>query len=123
MFVNNPDDRFNDRTGGNISVMTNDVEKRWDRPKEFRAAATYTAVVVAVAALAFIIYAVVSKTSVVAASTVPAILFLGGVGAFVRTYRLWKAQGTWVQWQGAGWFLLLLMLLCLSIPGAAAMGD
>ncbi|KUI22546.1 hypothetical protein AU193_20225 [Mycobacterium sp. GA-1285] len=103
--------------------MTNDVEKRWDRPKEFRAAATYTAVVVAVAALAFIIYAVVSKTSVVAASTVPAILFLGGVGAFVRTYRLWKAQGTWVQWQGAGWFLLLLMLLCLSIPGAAAMGD
>ncbi|BBY44646.1 hypothetical protein [Mycolicibacterium celeriflavum] len=103
--------------------MTNDVEKRWDRPGAFRAAAIYVAVVVAVAALAFVIYAVVSKTSVVGASTVPAILLLGGLGAFVKTYREWKAQGQWVQWQGAGWFLLLLMLVCLSIPGAAAMAD
>jgi hypothetical protein len=103
--------------------MTNDVDKRFDRPGAFRAAATYVAVVVAVAALAFAVYAVVSKTSVIAASTVPAILFLGGVGAFVRTYREWKADGGWVQWQGAGWFLLLLMLVCLSIPGAAAMAD
>ncbi|WP_326548413.1 hypothetical protein QGN32_09995 [Mycolicibacterium sp. ND9-15] len=103
--------------------MTDDVEKRWDRPRAFRAAATYVAVVVAVAALAFVLYAVVSKTSVVAASTVPLILFLGGVGAFVRTYREWKAKGTWVQWQGAGWFLLILMLVCLSIPGAAMMAD
>ncbi|KUI02844.1 hypothetical protein [Mycobacterium sp. IS-3022] len=103
--------------------MTNDVEKRWDKPSAFRAAATYVAVVVAVAAVAFVIYAVVSKTSVVGASTVPAILLLGGLGAFVKTYREWKAQGQWVQWQGAGWFLLLLMLVCLSIPGAAAMAD
>ena len=101
--------------------MTNDVEKRWDQPGAFRAAATYAVVVVALAALAFAVYAMISKTSVVAASAVPAILFLGGVGAFVRTYRLWKAEGAWVAWHGAGWFLLISMLVSLSIPGAAMM--
>ena len=103
--------------------MTDDVEKRWDRPGAFRAAASYAVVVVALAALAFAIYAVVSKTSVLAASTVPAILFVGGVGAFVRTYRIWKAEGTWVPWQGAGWFLLMLMLVSLPIPGSAIMAS
>ncbi|MGV0803823.1 hypothetical protein ABQF26_42975, partial [Mycolicibacterium elephantis] len=62
--------------------------------------------------------------SVVGASTVPAILLVGGIGAFVRTYNLWKAEtGGWVAWQGAGWFLLILMLVCLSIPGAALMSS
>lgn len=103
--------------------MTNDVEKRWDRPNTFRAAATYAGVIVVAAALAFVVYAVVSKTSVVAASAIPAILFLGGVGAFVKTYQLWKAQGAWVAWQGAGWFLLMLMLVSLAIPGAAMMAT
>lgn len=103
--------------------MTNDVEKRWDRPGTFRAAAIYAGVVVALAALAFAVYAVTSKTSVVVASSVPVILFLGGVGAFVKTYQLWKAQGVWVAWQGAGWFLLVLMLVSLPIPGAAIMAT
>jgi hypothetical protein len=99
--------------------MTHDVEKRFDRPGTFRAAATYVGVIVAVAAIAFAIYAFTARGSVVAASTVPAILFAGGIGAFVRTYREWKAQGAWPAWQGAGWFLLTFMLVCLSIPGAA----
>ena len=43
----------------------------------------------------------------------------GGVGAFVKTYRVWKEEGAWPAWQGAGWFLLTFMLVCLSIPGAA----
>ncbi len=103
--------------------MTNDVEKRWDRPGAFRAAAAYVAVIVALAALAFAVYAVIDKTSVVAASSVPLILFLGGVVAFVKTYRLWKAEGMWVAWQGAGWFLMIAMLVSLAIPGAAMMAD
>ncbi|MGV0714166.1 hypothetical protein ABQE93_02055 [Mycolicibacterium sp. XJ662] len=104
--------------------MTNDVEKRFDRPGAFRAAVKYGAVVIAIAAAAFAIYAFVDRTSVVAASTVPAILLIGGIVAFVRTYRMWKAQDSgWVAWQGAGWFLLLLMLVCLSVPGAAMMGS
>ncbi|KKW66095.1 MULTISPECIES: membrane protein [Mycolicibacterium] len=104
--------------------MTNDVEKRFDRPSAFRAAATYAAVVVVIAAAAFAIYAFIDRTSVVGASTVPAILLVGGIGAFVRTYNLWKEKtGGWVAWQGAGWFLLILMLVCLSIPGAALMSS
>jgi hypothetical protein len=37
----------------------------------------------------------------------------------VKTYRVWKEEGAWPAWQGAGWFLLTFMLVCLSIPGAA----
>ncbi|MGE2691158.1 hypothetical protein [Mycolicibacterium pulveris] len=104
--------------------MTNDVEKRFDRPGAFREAVTYGVVVIAIAAGAFAIYAFVDQASVVGASTVPAILLVGGIVAFVRTYRMWKAQDSgWVAWQGAGWFLLLLMLVCLAIPGAAMMSS
>jgi NADH:ubiquinone oxidoreductase subunit H len=99
--------------------MTHDVEKRFDRPGTFHEAAVYVGVVVAVAGVAFAIYAFAARESVIVATSVPLILFLGGVGAFVRTYQVWKAQGAWPAWQGAGWFLLILMLVCLSIPGAA----
>jgi hypothetical protein len=99
--------------------MTNDVEKRWDRPSEFSAAAMYVGVIVVLAALAFVVWAVTERNSVVAASSVPAILFFGGVGAFVKTYRVWKVAGAWPAWQGAGWFLLTFMLVCLAVPGAA----
>jgi len=74
-----------------------------------------------IALVAFAVFAVVDKGSVVLASTVHAILFLGGVGALVKAYRVWRAGGTWPIWQGAGWFLLTLMLVCLSIPWSAAM--
>jgi len=103
--------------------MTRDVEKRFDRPATFRAAASYVGVVVVVAGIALAIYALTARDSVVAASLVPAILFIGGIGAFVKTYRLWKAEGAWPAWQGAGWFLMTFMLVCLSIPGAAMMAT
>lgn len=45
----------------------------------------------------------------------PVILLIGGVGAFVRTYRVWRSGGTWWGWQGAGWFLLTLMMLTLTM--------
>lgn len=43
----------------------------------------------------------------------PAIFATGGVRAFLRTYRVWRARGTWWGWQGAGWFLLSLMLVIM----------
>ncbi|MCW2691058.1 MAG: transrane protein [Mycobacterium sp.] len=101
--------------------MTNDVEKRWNDPAAYRAAARYTAVVVIVAGIALATFAFTAPQSVVVASAVPLILLLGGVGAFIKTYRVWRAQGTWVYWQGAGWFLLTLMLVSLSIPGSSYM--
>jgi hypothetical protein len=69
--------------------------------------------------VAFAAYAFTARSSVFVASLVPAILFVGGIGAFVKTYREWKAEGGWPAWQGAGWFLLVLMLVCLAVPGAA----
>ena len=104
--------------------MSNDrdfAEKRVDKPGTARAAVTYTAVVVAVAGLAFAFYAFGARDSVYAASLVPLFLFLGGVGAFVRTYREWKAERGWAAWQGAGWFLMLVMLFTLAVPGSAIM--
>jgi uncharacterized membrane protein HdeD (DUF308 family) len=99
--------------------MTHDVEKRFDRPGTFHAAAVYVGAVVVVAGVVFAVYAFTAKESIVAASLVPAVLLVGGIGAFVKTYRVWREEGAWPAWQGAGWFLLLLMLVCLAIPGAA----
>ena len=43
------------------------------------------------------------------------VLFVGGAWAFVRTYQTWRNRGGWWIWQGAGWFLLVLMLVVLSM--------
>jgi hypothetical protein len=43
-----------------------------------------------------------------------AVLLVGGIWAFVRTYQVWRAQGRWLVWQGAGWFLLVLMLVVFT---------
>lgn len=45
----------------------------------------------------------------------PAILFAGGVRAFVHTYQVWRRRGIWWGWHGAGWFLFTLMMLTLII--------
>jgi len=99
-------------------MSTNDVEKRWHDPQQFRAAVTYVCSVIALAGAAFVATAV--WHSLLAGILVPGLLFAGGVGAFVRTYQVWKAEGVWPIWQGAGWFLLMLFLLCLGVPFAAA---
>ena len=45
----------------------------------------------------------------------PLILFVAGLWSFLRTYRVWRDEGTWWGWHGAGWFLLTLMLVTLSM--------
>ncbi|MGH3674809.1 MAG: hypothetical protein ACRDU5_03550 [Mycobacterium sp.] len=101
-------------------MSTRDVEKNWHDPPTFRRAVGYGVAVIVVAGIAFAVYAVVDKGSVLLASSVPAILFLGGIGAFVKAYLTWRAEGTWVIWQGAGWFLFTLMLVCLAVPWSSA---
>lgn len=96
-----------------------DVEKRWHNPQMFRAAVGYVVAVVVVAAVALTFYAFDHST--LSATLVPTILFVGGLGAFLRTYQVWKAEGTWPIWQGAGWFLLALSLVCLAVPGSAVL--
>jgi hypothetical protein len=53
----------------------------------------------------------------------PATLLTGGIWAFVRTYRVWRERATWWGWQGAGWFLLMLMLLTLTMGAPAIAGP
>jgi hypothetical protein len=106
-----------------VTMMTNDVEKRWHDPQMFRAAVTYVVCVVALAGLALASYAFIGDHSVLSAILVPTVLFVGGVGGFVRTYQVWKAGGTWPIWHGAGWFLLALSLVSLAVPGSAMLSS
>ena len=97
-------------------MTDNDVEKRWYDPATFRAATIYLGVVIALATAAFV--ATVQWRSLIAGIMVPAILFAGGIGAFVRTYQVWRAEGVWPIWQAAGWILLMMFLFCLGVPAA-----
>jgi len=92
----------------------NDVEKRWHDPGMVRTAITYVFSVIALAGVAFAVTVV--WRSLLAGIMVPGILFAGGIGAFVRTYQVWRAEGVWPIWQAAGWFLLLAFLFCLGVP-------
>ncbi len=53
----------------------------------------------------------------------PLIALAAGIWAFVRTYRVWKAGGTWWGWHGAGWFLLTVMALMVSMGVAKIAGP
>jgi len=45
----------------------------------------------------------------------PLILLAAGLWAFWRTCRVWRTDGVWWAWHGAGWFLLTLMIVALSM--------
>ena len=45
----------------------------------------------------------------------PLILLVAGLWAFLRTYLVWRSEGVWWGWHGAGWFLLTLMIVTLSM--------
>jgi hypothetical protein len=102
--------------------MTNDVEKRWHDPATARAAMVYVAIVVALAAGAGAGFLLFGRGTPAWAWLIPLILFAGGVGAFGKTYQVWRTRGTWPIWHGAGWFLLTLMLVSLALPGATITG-
>jgi hypothetical protein len=96
--------------------MSDDTEKRWHDPGAVRAAVLYSMAVIAAAVIACAVYALGDQHDVALAFAAPAVLFIGALGAFVKTYRDWRARRTWPIWQGAGWFLLTTALLALSIP-------
>ncbi|MFC4128399.1 hypothetical protein [Nocardia rhizosphaerae] len=116
--------------------MVDDVEKRWSNGGEGGQVARYlVAVIVSAALVAAVtgIWAARRSACAEAATTLcdtpakaavlfgPAvILLLGGLGAFARTYRQWRRGQNWPLWQGAGWFLFLLMTAYLAIGAGAA---
>ena len=53
----------------------------------------------------------------------PLILFFAGLWAFWRTYRVWRSDGVWWAWHGAGWFLLTLMIVALSMGAPPIAGP
>lgn len=99
-----------------------DVEKRWSDPGEFRKAAEFMITVTGVALVALLLIALPVGRQAGPGSLVfaPAAVFLiGGVMAFVQAYRVWKRGGVWPIWQGVGWILMVLMLLCLGFGAGA----
>lgn len=103
-----------------LSMSTNDVEKRWHDPAALHAAARYVVAVIAAAGIGQILLLLIGHHSPLWALVIPAILLIGGIGAFIKTYRVWRAEGTWPIWHGAGWFLFTLLLVSLSIPGVVS---
>jgi hypothetical protein len=119
-----------------------DARSRGDRlgqeDGEVRAAVRFTALA-AIAAAGFIVVAAlwVSTCPSTGLDTVacgapqrillalggPLILLAAGLWAFVRTYRVWRTEGTWWGWHGAGWFLLTLMIVTLSMGVPAIAGP
>lgn len=113
--------------------MTSDVEKRWNDPRTFRSAVWFTVAVVIVALAvmgAAILWSVTgdgnqcadarfavceSPERYILAMAPTAILLIGGIIAFVRSYRAWRVGGVWPIWQGAGWALFVLALIYLGI--------
>ncbi|WP_040833934.1 membrane protein [Nocardia brevicatena] len=114
--------------------MANDAEKRWTDRGTYRRAARYVVAVSVVAAVVFgiaVSYASSrcgdAKSQLCDGPSQAAVLIgpssialLGGIGAFVQTFREWRRGGNWPIWQGAGWFLFVLMLLYLGIGGTSA---
>lgn len=118
--------------------MTDDVEKRWSDEGTYRRAALYVVCVIGVAALVFAAVNVwaANRGACVDAHThlcdTPAeaavvigpsvVLLFGGIGAFVHTYQRWRDGKRWPMWQGAGWFLFVLMTMYLLI-GAGSLAQ
>ncbi|PXX61669.1 hypothetical protein DFR70_108227 [Nocardia tenerifensis] len=126
----------NDPSGGPRAAGTRDVEKRWHDPGGFRHAAWFVAAVVAVALVLMVVIGLWTgganycDTSGCAGwerylvSIVPAgVLLLGTLGAFWQTYRVWRGGGAWPIWQGAGWFLLMITLVYVTISGSFVAAD
>lgn len=119
--------------------MTRDVEKRWSDPRMFRQAVLFDAVTIVIALVAMAVTIAVgsrvgdcgadegtlcSDAARIVVVVVPsALLLLGGIGAFVQAYRTWRRNGVWPIWQGAGWFLFVLMLVYLGVSVRSLAGG
>ncbi|WP_278262512.1 hypothetical protein [Nocardia sp. AG03] len=109
--------------------MADDMREPDDRT--FRQAVIYGLTVIAVAAVVCALAAVwaanrdacasaesrlcddAAKTAVLFGPAL--VLLAGGLGAFVQTFRRYRADRSWRSWQGAGWFLFVAMTAYLAI--------
>ncbi|MGV9680718.1 hypothetical protein ACWDSJ_36070 [Nocardia sp. NPDC003482] len=121
-----------------VIEMVDDVEKRWHDPGLYRRAVVYSVCVLAAAALVFAVVEewarrrepcagadstfcdTASRAMILGAPGL--VLLVGTVGAFVATFRAWRAGRAWPIWQGAGWFLLTITLAYLAIGAGTTAG-
>ncbi|GGN93617.1 hypothetical protein [Nocardia rhizosphaerihabitans] len=111
------------------------ADNRGRDEQAFRQAAIYGLSVIAVAAVVCVLATVwaanrdacaaadtrlcddAAKTAVLFGPAV--ILLAGGIGAFVHTFQRFRAGRSWRAWQGAGWFLFVLMTAYLAIGASS----
>lgn len=100
-----------------------DVEKRWGRADDFRPAAFFLGAVLALDLAVLLTYAFTGGVHAYLAYAVPILLGVGGLLALGIALRVYLRGRSWVPWQGAGWFLLTLMLPALSVPFTSSVGS
>lgn len=99
-----------------LAVIAMRYEFREDDPSVHQAARfSLTVGMAGILVLALSAYGVKHGIDRWAAVAAPAFLFAGGIWAFVRTYQAWRHYQTWFAWQGAGWFLLMLAMVVLTM--------
>lgn len=106
-----------------LSPGRRDVEKRWSEPRSFRLPVAYAVAVLVLALIVLAVFAATGGDHRALAVAVPGILLLGGLGALASGIAAYSRGRPWVPWQGAGWFLLVLMLAALPVPYAAWAGP
>jgi hypothetical protein len=92
-----------------------------DSPARAGRHAQTAALAVVALAVAVLIGCEAGSQRTAAAIAPTAVLALGGVGAFVQTYLVWRGGGQWRVWQGAGWALFILMTLCAAFGASSLM--
>ncbi|MFZ2512764.1 MAG: hypothetical protein WAW85_16920 [Gordonia sp. (in: high G+C Gram-positive bacteria)] len=102
-----------------MSTGRRDVEKRWADSSAYRRAAMYTLGVIVVALVVLAVFAATGGVNRGLAIAVPAIFLAGGLGALILGLSAYFRGQQWVIWEGAGWFLLVLMLPALVFPYTA----
>lgn len=121
MFAKDPSSQQSSASGQQppISTGRRDVEKRWGDSSAYRRAAAYALGVIVMALVVVAVFAATGGANRGFATAVPVIFFVGGLGALGLGLSAYFRGQQWVGWEGAGWFLLVLMLPALVLPYTA----
>lgn len=95
-----------------------DVEKRWGDPAGYRGPMLYAVLVVVIAMVFLLLFALLDGMLAMAVA-VPATFLIGGLGALGLGMSTYMRRRSWVGWEGTAWFLLVLMLVALPLPAMA----
>ncbi|MFH5241051.1 hypothetical protein [Antrihabitans spumae] len=51
------------------------------------------------------------------------LLLIGALGAFYRTYQVWRRNDEWRIWHGAGWVLFVVLAIYLGLAASVIAGG